>query len=260
MGHQRLNGRLPDTAPWRKVVGLVADGGDIAAIAGATSQAAQIGLDLAENDEGLKQTFYLLTQVVLAARDSDFQSALREIGVIVPAEATAFNIVAGFTDAIDKHLRKTQSRTDIGEMAQLAAVESITATLSPKLRNLFETTHVDVQQAVRDCSTQVGFANLAHDFFSRFTQRFLSYHLSRELANHVGEGKRFSSPVEHAEFVDQLATHCRQTSLIVKTFAGEWYSKHNFLGGITPTKVKGFVWKAVDKLRNELALRGERDG
>ncbi len=259
MGHQRIQGRLPNTAPWREVVGHVADGADIGVIAAATSNAAQLGLDLAENDEGLKQTFWLLTQVVLAARDTDFQAALRDVGVVIPSEPTTFNIVAGFTDAIDNHLRKTHARTDIGEMAQLAAAETLTATLSTRLTNLFGPSPHDVQQAVRDSSTQIGFANLAHEFFSRFSQRFLTYHLSRELANHVGQGKAFASPVEHSEFIDQLGMHCRQTALIVRTFAGEWYSKHNFEGGITPTKAKGFVYVAVGKLRKELALRGERD-
>src|SRR5262249_20313773 len=103
-------------------------------------------------------------------------------------------------------------------------------------------------------------ANLSHDFFARFTQRFLTYHLGRELANHVGEGKRFASPTEHSEFIDQLGVHCRQAALIVKQFAGDWYSKANFEGGINPTRVKDFLHGEIGKLRRELKVRGERDG
>jgi hypothetical protein len=260
MGHYRLQGPLPDTRPWRKVVGALAGGGDVSLVAITTSQAAQLGLDLADGDEGLKQTFWLLSQVVLAARQEDFRSALKDVGVIVPSEPSALNIVAGFTDAIDNHLRKTRARTDIGEMAQMAGAEAITSTLSSRLTNLFDTTHVEVKEAVRECSTKAGFAYLAHDFFARFTQRFLTYHLSRELANHVGEGKRFASPSEHTEFIDQLGVHCRQTALIVKQFAGDWHSKTNFEGGITPTKAKNFLHVALDKLRRELKVREERDG
>jgi hypothetical protein len=259
MGHNRL-GTLPDTVPWRRVVGVLSEGGDVAAVATTTSQAAQVGLNLAEEDEGLKHTFWLLSQVVLAARQDDFRTALKDIGVVVPNEPTALNIVAGITDAIDNHLRKTHSRTDIGEMAQMAAAEAVTSTLSGRLTNLFGTTHVEVQNAVRGCSTNVGFAGLAHDFFARFTQRFLTYHLSRELANHVGEGKRFASPGEHTEFIDQLGEHCRQAALIVKQFAGDWCSKTNFEGGITPTKAKNFLHVALDKLRRELQVREERGG
>jgi hypothetical protein len=145
-------------------------------------------------------------------------------------------------------------------MAQMAAAEAITSTLSGTLTSLFGTTAAEVQQAVRGCSTKAGFADLAHDFFSRFTTRFLTYHLSRELAHHVGEGKRFASPTEHSEFIDQLGVHCRQVALIVKKFAGDWYSKTNFEGGISSTKAKNFLHVAIDKLRRELKVRGERDG
>lgn len=259
MGHSRL-GSLPDTAPWRRVVGILTEGGDVAAIATTTSQAAQQGLDLAEADEGLRHTFWLLSQVVLAAREGDFRAALNDLGVVVPSEPSVLSLVAGFTDAVDSHLRKTHARTDIGEMAQMAAVEAMTSTLSGKLTSLFETASAEVQQAVRGCSTRAGFADLAHDFFARFTQRFLTYHLSRELAHHVGEGKRFASPTEHTEFIDQLGVHCRQAALIVKEFAGDWYSKTNFEGGVNPTKAKNFLHVAIDKLRRELQIREGRDG
>jgi hypothetical protein len=259
MGHNRV-GSLPNTPPWRRVVAVLTEGGDVATIATTTSQAAQVGLNLAESDEGLRHAFWLLSQVVLAARQDDFGSALKDVGVSVPSEPSVLNVVAGFTDTIDHHLRKTHARTDIGEMAQMAAAEAITSTLSGKLINLFDTTSVEVKEAVRSCSTKAGFANLTHDFFARFTQRFLTYHLSRELANHVGKGKRFASPTEHTAFIDQLGVHCRQAALIVKKFAGDWYSKTNFEGGITPTKAKNFLYVALDKLRRELKVREERGG
>jgi hypothetical protein len=116
-----------------------------------------------------------------------------------------------------------------------------------------------VQDAVRSCSTKTGFADFAHDFFSRFTQRYLAYHLSRELPNHVGDGRRFGTTAEHTEFVSQLKVHCREAAIIVKEFAGGWYSKANFEGGITRFKAKGFIHVALKKIRSELKVRGERD-
>ena len=76
MGHMRL-GTLPDTTRWRRVVGLLAEGGDIAAVAGATSEAAQEGLDLAHGDAGLCHAVHILSQLVLAARQDDFPAALQ---------------------------------------------------------------------------------------------------------------------------------------------------------------------------------------
>lgn len=259
MGHSRL-GTLPDTSRWQNVVGLIAGDADVAVVAEATTHAAQRGLELADGDEGLKQTFWLLSQLTLAARQDDFCAALRHIGVTVPSEPSVLNIVAGFTEAVDAHLRETRSRTDVGEMAQMAAAECLTAVLTEQSRSLFGTTAVEVQDAVRHFSTKAGFSTLAHDFFSRFTQRYLTYHLSRELANHVGPGQRFESPSQHTEFIDHLAIHCRQAAVIVRDFAGGWYSKTNFEGGISPAKAKGFIHVALKKIRRELRIRGERDG
>jgi len=258
MGHSRL-GTLPDTSRWRNVVGLIAGNADVAVVADATMDAAQRGLEVAARDEGLRQSFWLLSRIALAARQDDFAAALKEVGVAVPAEPSVLNIVAGFTDAVDRHLRDSRGRTDIGEMAQMAATECLTSVLTERSRSLFGTTAAEVKDAVRSCSTKAGFSEFAHDFFARFTQRYLTYHLSRELPNHVGPDQRFSTPSEHTEFVDHLRTHCRQAATIVPEFAGGWYSKANFEGGITPAKARGFVHVALKKIRRELQIRGERD-
>jgi hypothetical protein len=259
MGHIRL-GTLPDTAPWRRVVALIADAADVATVAGATTEAAQQGLDRASDDPGLAYCFWLLTQTALAARQRNFGKALCDAGLPVPPEPGVFDLVGAFSDTIDNHFRATDGRTDLGEMAQLAAVESLTDLLTQRSANLFGTTPPEVQRAARELSTEAGFATLAHDFFARFTRRFLAYHLGRELSLHVGGNGRFPDPGQHDVFVRDLGTHCRETAAIMKTFAGEWYSKHNFEGGITPRKARGFVAQALKKLRNELERRGARHG
>jgi hypothetical protein len=242
------------------VVGLIADAADVAAIGGATIDAAQHGLDQARNDPGLAYCYWLLTQTVLAARQHDFGQALRGAGIHTPADPGVFDLVASFTDAVDARLRATGVRTDFGEMAQLACVGSLTELLGGRSASLFGTTAVEVKQAARDLSTRDGFANLAHDFFSRFTYRFLAYHLGRELSQHVGGNGRFPDPNEHNAFTGHLETHCREAALIVKIFAGDWYSKHNFEGGITLRKARGFVSHALGKLASELQRRGARHG
>lgn len=259
MGHSRL-GTLPDTSRWRKLVALLAGGANVGAVADATMHAAETGLKLADGDEGMKHTFYLLSQVALASREENFSAALKDAGINVGAEPSVLSLVGSFTSAIDDHLRQTRGRTDVGEMAQMAAAETLTALLRDRSKTLFGTTEADIKDAVRAHSSKTGFATLAHDFFSRFTQRYLAYHLSRELPNHVGEGKRFKSPAEHGQFIDRLKAHSRQAAVIVHEFAGGWYSKTNFEGGITPRKAQGFVHVALKKLQRELKLRGERDG
>jgi len=259
MGHL-LHGSLPDTYCWRNVVCTIADGCDVAIVASATSQASQHGLDLAHDDPGLCHVVWLLAKVVDAARQPDFGAALEAIGIPSPAKPSLFDLVGGFADALDRHHLVRGGRSDIGEMAQLAAVEMLTSLVARRAASLFGTTPAEVKQAVRGLSTKKGFSTLAYEFFARFTQRFLTYHLGRELSNHVGGNGRFANPSDHTEFVQQLDTHCHEAALTVREFSGGWYSKANFEDGISKTKARNFVNYALDKLRNEIKIRGERDG
>jgi hypothetical protein len=259
MGHIRL-GTLPDTAPWRRVVALIAENADAAAVAEATTRAALRGLERAKGDEGIVYGVWLLSQVVSAAQGPDFAGALHQAGLSVPADPGVFDIIGSFSEAMDRRLLSAGGRTDIGEMAQLAAVESLAYLLGQRSGGLFGTTPVEVQQAARGLSTKQGFATLAHDFFARFAQRFLTYHLGRELSSHVGGNGRFARPEQHTEFIGQLEAHCREAAAIMRAFAGGWYSKAHFEGGITPAKARTFVNYALTKLGRELRTRGERDG
>ena len=47
-------------------------------------------------------------------------------------------VAGAFSDAVDRHTRDLGGRTDLGEMAQMAAVESLMATVGPTLPSLFE--------------------------------------------------------------------------------------------------------------------------
>jgi hypothetical protein len=146
-------------------------------------------------------------------------------------------------------------------MAQLAAIESLVQLLREGANNLYGTTPEDIHQAAAGLAQPRGFGHLAHTFFAAFTQRFLTYHLERELPNHVGGNGRFDSPREHEAFVAELAVHCREASAIMRDFAAGWFGKHNAPdgGGVTEAKVRKFVNHTLTKLRGELERRGARD-
>ena len=261
MGTQRV-GTLPDTAPWRRVVGLIAEDADVADIAAATTEAALNGLEKARGDEGLLFSFFLLARFGLAARDDDFARALHDEGLDVAGPPNVFDLAAAFTEAVDRRLQQTRRRTDLGEMAQLAAVEALTGLLGQRSAGLFGTTAAEVRREARKLSTQRGFGTLAHEFFACFTQRFLGYHLGRELPLHIGGNGRFADPEQHNDFVAELKVHCREAAAIVRDFAGEWYSKALSPQGkgITHAGARGFVNYALTKLHDQLMTRGKRDG
>jgi hypothetical protein len=255
MGHNRL-GELPRTRRWDQVVELIKLDGNAAAIAAAALFAAEAGFKEAAEDEGLGRAMWLLTQIPLAARDPNYLDRLRTIGIRVDAPPGLLDLVGAFTDAIDTHTRRAGGRTDLGEMAQMAAAETLTKVLGGQNRSLFGTSPADVQRQLASLATTKQFGTFARDFFAGVTRRFLTFFLSRELPNHVGGDRRFASSADHAQFNAALDLHCRQASRIVEEFAGGWFSKTNWEHGISPDDSRAFAWVALKKLRTELRKGG----
>lgn len=259
MGHIR-NQYPPDTVKWRKVVAALAEGEDVGAVAAATTKAAEAGLDLAKGDKGLAHAVWLLAQVTNAARADDLAGALSGLGLDPRSSESAVDLIGGFSDAMDSFLSETRSRTDIGEMAQLAACETLAAAVGERSVNLFTDGPDAVRMALRELSKTQGFAELAHTFFGRFTERYLGYHLSRELSSHVGLNQRFADPAEHSAFLEQLARHSHQVAGIVREFAGGWYNKSRHETSLSKASARGFASYSITKIQSELQRRGERDG
>jgi hypothetical protein len=261
MGHQRI-GALPDTEPWHKVVSCIADGEGVAAVAAATMEAAQEGLAYARADRGLAHCVVLLDTIVRAARETDFAGVLRQQGFDVPDQPGIFDLAAAFTESVDAFRDRHRCGSDPGEMAELAAVEALALLLGRGSDSLFGSTPREVAGAARQLASRSGFGNLAHEFLGRFLRRFLTYHLSRELPLHVGGNGRFADPSEHNAFVERLGTMCTEVAAISEKFAGDWYAKaHSPAGhGVNDATARGFVAKALNKLSDELKLRGQRHG
>ena len=259
MGHVRL-GVLPKTLKWQDVVDLLGGEGDVDAIAAATSEAAETALKHASDDPALVNAIWLLCQIPLAARSDDFVGKLRELGLNIGDNPSLLEVVSAYSDAVDARVRQDAvTRTDLGELAQLSGVEVLTSTVGQRLPSLFGTSADDVRAELAKLATTKQFSLLARDFFGRLTERYLSYFLSREIPNHVGGDRRLKAVDEHTEFNKALELHCRQASRIVEEFAGGWFSKTNFEGGITPENARGFAYIAFKKIRAELIKRRETD-
>ncbi len=229
-------------------------------IAAASADAAEHGLERASQDQGLAHAFWLLTQIPQAARQSDFADQLKRLGLEVSSKPTLLEIVGAFTSAVDRHVRENGKRSDLGEMAQHAAAETLTSLAGRELPSLFGPTAGDVQQAVAKLGTSDQFSIVARDFFSRLTSRSLGYFLSRELSKHVSPNKRFAAINEHSDFSAALDLHCREASRIIKEFSGGWYGKTLFEeGDISPGKASQFAHVAFKKLRAELRKRRGAD-
>src|SRR5262249_16480700 len=127
-----------------------------------------------------------------------------------------------------------------------------------ELPSLFGPTAKGVQQALAKLGTSDRFSIVARDFFSRLTSRSLGDFLSRELAKHVGPGKRFAEVNDHSEFNAALDLHCREASRIIKEVSGGWYGRTlQQERQITRDEARKFAHVAFKKLRAELRKRRE---
>ena len=266
MGHQRL-GDIPKTQKWANVVAKVTAGGQgapggsaspeaIREIAAETLDAAETGLLKSINDPGLRFTFYLLTQLVLAARETNWQDSLAGLSIHIADDCSLYDLTSEFQIAIDDHLSKHGGSTDVSEMAQQAAGETIARLAGPKANTLFGTGSDEVQAALNNLSTKAGFARLGQRFFGGFMARFLNFYLSRISAGQVGEAG-CQQVGDLTRFNEALAAHCQQSARIVHDFCGEWYSKTEFQKGIDLENTSAFMAVAMKKLKAELQRQKE---
>lgn len=259
MGHIHLK-RLPASRKWDQVVALLTEGAPVDEVARASADASDAALAYAHHDPILAHSFWLLTQLPLAARTPDFEAAARSVGIDVGAAPDLMEVVAAFGNAVEQASVGERRRTDLGALAQGAAVESLAALVGDDLPALFGPTPEDVRIALGKLAAPDRFARLAREFFARLTQGHLDYYLSRTLSNQVGPGHQLATVADHSRFNAALDQHCREASRIVEAFAGGWFSKTNYQGGITPEKARGFIFVALGKISAELRRREPGNG
>jgi hypothetical protein len=269
MGHIRL-GTIPKSQPWQAVVNAVAkehiagsggppdldagipgDGVDTIALAATTLDAAATALQAAINDDGLRFTVYLLTQLSLAARSDNWLSALDDSGIHLRNDSSLFDLTSAFQESVDRYVSARGIQSDFSELAQKAAGEVLCDLAADRSQTLFGNTGEELRHAIRPLSTKTGFGQLGQHFFGRFLAYFLNFYISRISAAQIGS-QSIPSLGAISKLDRTLAEHCYQSAAILRDFAGEWYSKTNFEPGIDLAHTGGFVAVAVAKLQAEL--------
>ena len=264
MGHTRL-GWVPKTQAWAAVAARVTEdlgerkttaqaallSEDISQVARQALEAAESGLKRAVQDEGLRYTFFLLTQLALASRQDDWEQRLDELGLDFSSDAGPLGLVSAVQQTVDDRLALSGPSTDVREIALQAAGEALLELVEPEALTLFGSGASEVRSAVRRLSTKAGFSRLGHHFFASFMTRFLNFYLSRLTASAVGTS-RLPQLGDRGSFDEALRNHCYQSARIVRDFCGGWYSKTSYVEGIDEENTSRFLAVALQKLRAEL--------
>lgn len=255
MGHIRL-GTLPQSKQWRAVVDLLEGDADLLQIAEAAARASESDLKRASSDPLFQFVSALLVQLPLWARAPRFDEALRGIGADPEAASSLAGLLTELSGAIDAEAYRSGRVSDAGELAKAALLESLSVQLQARVPSLFEPSPQDVRSALGALSQGKNFALLARDFFARLTYRSLDYYLSREMAVHTGQEKRFATDADRVAFQNDLAQHTFEASRIVEEFAAGWYGKTVWQKQqLDQEGINKFTAYAFKKLRGELGRR-----
>lgn len=260
MGHVRL-GLLPRSRAWKEVVGLIVAGADVAQIANATITAAEKAFTSVMNDLGYTEAVWLMTQLAIAAKKPDILAHLESVGISLPTDSTLPDVTAAISDALDRNADLAGKRSDLGELASRALIGAVTEALAPQMHSLFPSDPDTMKAALSLLGKQKQFGEFSRQFFSRLTNESLQYFLSKTLNTQLGDGMRFPTLNQKAQFDTALTLHCREASLIVEQFSAEWFSKHRFEegGDISRKSSDGFAGFALKKMKDELKAGARSD-
>jgi hypothetical protein len=84
--------------------------------------------------------------------------------------------------------------------------------------------------------------------------------LDRVLMRQIGEDRRFNTLERADHFGDAVSTHCGEMAVLFQDYSGGWFTKHRYEndGVINRDDVRGFLWKAMDKMRSEFDLEASK--
>lgn len=258
MGNWRL-GRLAKTHRWKQVIELLENAADVSDLANATYHAAENSLAAVPNDEGFTRTLTTIFQFVDAFHAKNPDADLRRKGFEI-GEGSVFDYIAAFRQKAQREVADLRSRSDVAEIAQDAFTSAVFGSTSPALLSLFGTTKTDVRQALTNDLRGKRFERVMHEFFVGFTNRYLSYHLSRELSNHVGIGKGIANVDAHSEFAKAFELHVRQTVRITDDFVPGWFGKARWEKRLTHEEVAKFSHIAFKKISGEFGRGAQENG
>lgn len=259
MGHTRL-GKIPSTRKWREVVGvfaaarsptgLSAQSSEIAHLATSTIRASSEALRAGIKDGGLSFVFYFLTQLALSTRRTQPREALAALGLRLPDSPTNLDLTVEVHRLIDEHFKKAGQRSDVAEMAQLAAGETLANYLRNRPRDLFASSETQLFSDLHQLGSQRTFGEVSRAFFSNFMSRMLGFYLSKFVLP-GGRQRLVNSADDLTQFNIALKQHTYQRAAVIHQFAEKWFSKTEFERGIDENNTRRFVAYACRKLENE---------
>lgn len=258
MGHQRL-GSLPASKKLPEIIHLLVDGtASTTELVDAITKATEAALSRAIKDQAFVEALWLLMKIPRAAQAGNISDALRAIGVPVPDNPTATDLVAGYDAAVEAVQRKTGGDiTDLSEIARQAGISALYSLIDERLPPLWKPTPEDVRTTLATFVRPDIFGELSQRFLTNFSERTILYYLDREIPRHLGPGNIVQSVGDLCVFDDAVRRHCAESTVIMRAFAKDWLGKNLYSDGkdISRKELVGFTAVALEKVRKEFEIR-----
>lgn len=245
MGHERI-GVLPKTKRWRAIVA------EIAAVEALPSDVPEIArhtlnalgsryVDLA-SDAAVEVAFGFLVEM---ARTAARNQAAADIATKSPLSLVA---------DLGHLLGATEGSLETAEIVRRAAADAI-ATWARE--NAVTQSELFADSAPGNAwtglGTGAGFCELSRLFFSRLTERYLSYFLDREASAalpNLQAREQFRRQLQ--SHLGDVSKHSFETAKITQSFAAGWFNKNAATKQPTPAEIRRFLSYAFSKLREDL--------
>ncbi len=255
MGHQLIQ-TAPNTKQWHRVIEATASFASTKQLAALVAVVAARGFTLSQKDRGLIRILFLFTRTVFASRADNFVAALALIPIPVPPRPTIIDLANGFSASLQRwFLSHHFPRTDCAEMGEKAAIRSLIQAVQKSTAQQFPTAS-ELPLILRPLSEPEEYSQLAQDFYAQYTERFLRYHLERELPLHAGEFQRFPSPDDRLEFDEELRTHCQTATQEVRTYFLRWLQKHPAPESFTERAAQQVHRRCMERIQSVLLEEG----
>ena len=204
MGHIRL-GRLPKSARWSRVVGLMTeDEGAAQRVAASTVTAAESYLREIARDASLPRAYWLLVRLMSASRAGRLTDELSRIGVSPAAAESSVGLIASLSEHLRSDLSESERNSATADYAALAFRRALMETVATQADSLFASTGEDLERAFRAHSTERQFGEVSQKFFGDFLARILTSALDREIPN------RLPTAQAGSELIREIDLHARQ--------------------------------------------------
>lgn len=257
MGHQ-FSPEIPRTRRWKYLVEQLEDTGVATdTIFESTLWAAETGLANAAIDRGLSYPFWLLSYLVHSASGNQFHERLNAIGIGELESQSSRSLIASLLQNINRKRLATEVRSHVWDISSAALYETLQLHIQSSEQTVFGTQPLPPQTSLKAFASHNRFVQLSKDFLSSFLNKYICQIVERELANHVGQNKRFKNLADIDQFSINLKKHCRDIVVPTEPFLSDWFRRRQRLGTLSQGAAAGFIEHAIEKIIAEFKRQGE---